>query len=101
MLYCVVATTSRFVLQMGIRPYAVKVEKPASQELVSLDAEKPTHLSEIYFKVVAGQLIEMNATEKAQAHARVVSDRLTKRVADLKETVEADPAGFKTSLGLS
>ncbi len=101
MLYCVVATASRFVLQMGVHPYAVKVETPATQELVSLAAEKPTHLSEIYFKVVAGQLAEMNATEKAQADARVVSDRLAKRVSDLKRIVEADPAGFKASLGLS
>lgn len=100
MIYCVINKTTKFVLQMGLHDYAVKVEDPTMQEMVRIDIDKPTDLSEIYFKVIDGRLVKMNEREKAESDAREKTKDNINRVNALKQTILLDPVEVKKALGL-
>lgn len=99
-LYLVVDKSTQHVLQMGISPDSVVVQDAGAQELVRIDGEKPSHLSEIYFKLVDGKLVDMTSAEMDVVKSRLQSDVYDAEVARLKAIMARDPAGFRTVLGL-
>lgn len=99
-LYLVVDKSTQHVLQMGISPTAVAVEDPATEELIVLTGEKPSHLSENYFKLVDGRLKDMTASEMALVDSKVQAEKDEEAVARLKAIMTRDPAGFRQILGL-
>lgn len=100
MIYLVIDKATKRVHQIGLTSDSVVVEDPVKEELISLDREKPNHLSEHYFKVVGGKLIDMNAGEKTQADQRLKNADKQERVQRMKDLLAEDPAGFRAALGL-
>ena len=88
------------VVQMGLHDYAVTITDVATQAMVRLDVEKPTHLSEKYFRVVDGKLVDMTSQEKAQVDTKLDVQIRAERVQHLKELLALDPQGFREVLGL-
>lgn len=99
-LYLVVDKSTQHVIQMGISPGSVAVQDAGTQELVRIDGEKPTHLSEIYFKLVDGKLVDMSLAEMDGVKSKIRSDVDDAEVARLKAIMARDPAGFRAVLGL-
>lgn len=98
-LYLIVDKSTQRVLQMGISPQSVSI-RDAGEELVILDGEKPTHLSENYFKLVDGKLVDMTTSEKSQVDSKIKTEKDDEEVAHLKAIMARDPAGFRQILGL-
>jgi len=99
-LYLVVNKSNQHVIQMGISPDSVAIQDVATQELRRIDGEKPTHLSEIYFKLVDGKLVDMSSAEMDVVKSKIRSNADDAEVARLKAIMARDPAGFRAVLGL-
>ncbi len=99
-LYLVVEKSTQHVLQIGISPESVGTQDSEKEVLVVIDGEKPSHLSENYFKLVDGELVDMTGQEKAAVDLSIVSKEEDEEVARLKAIMARDPAGFRAILGL-
>lgn len=99
-LYIIVDKSNQHVLRMGISPQAVLIQDATVEKLVVISGEMPTHLSENYFKLIDGELVDMTASEKAQVDANLQTEKDNKEVARLKAIMSRDPAGFRSVLGL-
>lgn len=99
-LYLVVEKSTRNVIQMGISVGSVVVEDAGTQELAVIDSEKPSNLSENYFRLVDGKLVEMTVSEKTQVDSKLQVEKEDKEVVKLKAIMARDPAGFRQVLGL-
>lgn len=99
-LYLVVEKSTGNVIQMGNSVDSVVVEDAGAQELAVIDGEKPSNLSENYFRLVDGKLVEMNVSEKTQVDSKLQAKKEDDEVAKLKAIMARDPAGFRQILGL-
>lgn len=99
-LYLVVQKSNQWVRRMGISPGSVAVEDSETEALVIIDGEKPTHLSEFYFKLVDEKLVDMLASEKIQVDVRIKTEIDVRQVNEMKRIIALNPAGVREALDL-
>ncbi len=99
-LYIIVDNSTQHVLRMGISPESVLIENSKIETLIVIEGEKPVNLSENYFKIQNGVLVEMTVSEMNRIDSDLKAEKDNAEVAKLKIIMARDPAGFRQVLGL-